>query len=173
MLANALIYSVAAALFIGAFRSVLSALSWALFALFSILVFALPWTWGTTLDGFNVQYYFLELFSIAAIVAIAGARAFAPRWWLAVSLLLGGYLSLAGGATVAIAAFAICLVQMVTAARRGIRELTGLAALAGLAAAMLLDILPGSPVTTSTKRIRLGNFSWPASKSSVGRRPPG
>ena len=81
-----------------------------------------------------------ELFGIAAIIAIVGTRAFAPRWWLAVLLLLCGYLSLAGGATVAIAAFAICLVQTVTAARRGIRELTGLAALAVVAAAMLLDI---------------------------------
>ena len=162
MLVNALIYGAAAALFIDAFRFILSARSWALFALFSTLVFALPWTWGTTLDGFNVQYYFLELFGIAAIIAIVGARAFAPRWWLAVLLLLCGYLSLAGGATVAIAAFAICLVQTVTAARRGIRELTGLAALAVARGGHADRTFPGSPTTISTRRTPLGNFFWPA-----------
>ena len=140
MLANALIYGAAGALFIAAFRCVLGASSWTLFAAFAMLVFALPWTWGTTLDGFNGQYYFLELFSIAALIVIAGARAFASRWWLAVILLLCGYLSMAGGATAAIAAFALCAVQLAAGARRGAREWIALLAVGAVAVLMVADI---------------------------------
>jgi hypothetical protein len=168
-LANALIYGAAGALFIGAFRSVLSAPSWALFALFSLVVFALPWTWGTTLDGFNVQYYFLELFSIAALIAIAGARAFAPRWWLAVLLLLGAYLSLAGGATAAIAAFGICAAQLAAGSRRGVREWAAVVAV-GAAAALLAADIPVHPDHVIYKAHSVWLFllamaeilSWPA-----------
>jgi hypothetical protein len=131
-----------------------------------------------TLDGFNVQYYFLELFGIAALIVIVGARAFAPRWWLAVLLLPGGYLSLAGGVTTVIASFAICLVQTVTAARRGVRELTALAPLAALAAAMLLDIprLAGHNIcqTHSVGQFLLACIeilSWPAAIGLTFIRP--
>jgi hypothetical protein len=139
-LVNALIYGAAGALFIGAFRPVLSAPSWALLALFSLVVFALPWTWGTTLDGFNVQYYFLELFSIAALIAIVGARPFAPCWSLAVLLLLGAYLSLAGGATTAIAAFSVCAAQLAAGSRRGVREWAAVIAVGAVAALLVGDI---------------------------------
>ena len=167
MLANALIYAAAATFFIGAFRSILGTQSWVLFAAFATLVFALPWTWGTTLDGFNVQYYFLELFSIAAIVAIVGARAFAPRWWLALVLLLCGYLSLAGGAATAIAAFALCLVQLAAGARRGAREWIAVVAVGAVAVLMLAD-MPRHPAIYQAHAVWLfvramaEILSWPA-----------
>lgn len=172
VLDNPLIYGAAAALFIGAFRSILGGPPWTLFALFSILLFALPWTWGTTLDGFNVQYYFLELFSIAAIVAIAGARAFAARWWLAVLMLLCGYLSMAGGAIAAIAAFGVCVVQLAFGVRRGAREWIALVAIGAVAALTLAD-MPRHPAVFQAHSVWLfflamaEILSWPAAGTDI------
>jgi hypothetical protein len=141
-LVNALIYGAAGALFIGAFRPVLGAPSWALLALFSLMVFALPWTWGTTLDGFNVQYYFLELFSSAALIAIIGARAFAPRWWLAVA---AGRLSVARRRRdYSDRRFQRLCCAMAAGSRRGVREWAAVIA-DGAVAALLVGDIPVHP----------------------------
>lgn len=105
-----------------------------------MLNFALPWTWGTTLEGFNSQWYFLLIFSIAAIIAIVGAKAFTPRWWLAVLLLLSSYFSMAAGTTTTAAAFSICAVQMAAELRQGVRELAALAFIAAMTVAMVLYV---------------------------------
>ena len=140
MLANTLIVGALVVLLVGAVRPLLPSASWIVFVLFAILVFALPWTWGNTLDGFNCQYYFLLLFSIAGIVAIVGAQAFTPRWWIAALLMLCSYFSLAGGATAAAAAFSICVVQMAVGSRRGVKESLALAVLAAATVAMVLAV---------------------------------
>jgi hypothetical protein len=140
MLANALIFGALIALFVVAFRSVLSGTSWIIFVLFTTLIFALPWTYGTTLDGFNGQYYFLLLFSIAGIVCIVGARAFTPWWWIAALFILCSYFSMAGGVAAAMAAFSICAAQMAIGLRRGLRELSALVIIAAMAVAMVLYI---------------------------------
>jgi hypothetical protein len=78
--------------------------------------------------------------SASALIAIVGARPFAPRWSLAVLLLLGAYLSLAGGATTAIAAFSVCAAQLAAGSRRGVREWAAVIAVGAVAALLVGDI---------------------------------
>ena len=78
MVANTLILGVVVALFIAAFRPILDRWSWLAFALFSMVIFSLPFGWDNTLSGFNSQWYFLLLFSLAGLVVIIDAVAFTP-----------------------------------------------------------------------------------------------
>ncbi|HEX5210335.1 MAG TPA: hypothetical protein VFW22_01190 [Pseudolabrys sp.] len=169
MLANTLLSGAIAALFITAFRALMPRTAWIGFALFATLTFALPWTWGTTLEGFNSQWYFMLLFGIAGMMAICGAPAFAPRWWAAVLLLLADYFSMAGGVSTTAAAFSLCAVQAAAGSRRGVKELSALGVLAALAAAMILSI-PMLARHAPLKAHSVGQFfqalveimSWPA-----------
>jgi hypothetical protein len=171
MVANTLILGTAVALFIASFRPILDCRSWLVFALFSMVIFALPLSWENTLAGFNSQWYFLLLFTVSGLVLIIDAAAFAPRWWLAVLLLILSYFCMAGGALTVVAAFAVGVVQFVVGRRSGLRELLALAILAGLTVAMVLY----TPVLSHHAPLKahsvgqflqalMGIMSWPASK---------
>ena len=138
MVANTLILGAAVALFIAAFRPILDHRSWLVFALFSMVIFSLPFGWANTLAGFSSSWYFMLLFSIAGLVVIIDAAAFTPRWWLAALLLILSYFSIAGGALTVAAAFAIGMVQFVVGRRSGPRELLALAILATVTVAMVI-----------------------------------
>lgn len=138
MVANTLILGAMVVLFIAAFRPILDRRSWLLFALFSTAIFSLPFGWGNTLAGFNSQWYFLLLFSIAGLVVIIDAAAFTPRWWLAALLLILSFFSMAAGALSMTAAFAVGVVQFIAGRRSGLRELLALAVLATVTIAMVL-----------------------------------
>ena len=140
MLANTLIYGGFVGLFVGAFRSVLTRTSWIAFVFFSALIFSLPFTWGNTLEGFNSQWYFMLLFSMATMFVVTHASALSARWWLAILMLFASYFSMAGGAATAIAVCAICAVQMACGRRAGRLELFGLGFLAAITAGMVLYV---------------------------------
>jgi hypothetical protein len=53
MVANTLIFGAVVALFIAAFRPILDRRSWLVFALFSMVIFSLPFGWENTLAGFR------------------------------------------------------------------------------------------------------------------------
>ena len=169
MLANTLILGAAVALFIGAFRPILDHRSWLVFALFSVVIFLLPFGWANTLGGFNSSWYYMLLFSIAGLVIIIDAAAFTPRWWLAALLLILSYFSIASGALTVAAAFAIGMVQFVVGRRSGPRELLALAILATVTVAMVLNT-PVIAAHAPLKAHSVGQFlqallaiiSWPA-----------
>jgi hypothetical protein len=169
MVANALIAGAIAALTIAAFRALLPRPYWIAFALFATLILALPWTWGNALEGFNSQWYFMLLFSVAGMMAICGAPAFAPRWWAAVLLLLASNFSMAGGVSTMAAAFSLCAVQAAAGSRRGVKEFSALGVLAASTAAMVLSI-PILVRHAPLKAHSVGQFvqavveimSWPA-----------
>ena len=125
MVANTLILGAAVALFIAAFRPILDRRSWLVFALFSMVIFSLPFSWENTLAGFHSAWHFLLLFSISGLVVISDAEAFTPRWWLAALLLILSYFSIAGGALTVAAAFAISMVQFVAGRRSGLARIAG------------------------------------------------
>lgn len=171
MLANALILGVFVALFIAAFRPILDSRSWLVFALFSMVMFALPLGWENTLMGLNSHFYFLFLFTVFGLVVIIDAAAFAPRWWLAVLRLILSYFCVASGALTVAAEFAVGVVQFVVGRRSGLRELLALAILAGLTVAMV-HYTPTVADHAPLKAHSVGHFlqalmgimSWPASK---------
>jgi hypothetical protein len=169
MVANTLILGAIVVPFIAVFRPILDHASWIAFALFSMVIFSLPFGWENTLAGFNSQWYFLLLFSIAGLVIIIDAAAFTPRWWLAALLLIVSYFCMAGGALTVAAAFAVCVVQFVVGRRSGLGELLALAILAAVTAAMVRYI-PVLEHHAPLKAHSIGQFvrsllqiaSWPA-----------
>jgi hypothetical protein len=171
MVANTLILGAVVALFIAAFRPILDSRSWLVFALFSMVIFALPFGWENTLAGFNSQWYFLLLFTVSGLVVIIDAAAFALRWWLAVLLLILSYFCMAGGTLTVAAAFAVGVVQFIVGRRSGLRELLALAILAGLTVVMAhyTPVVAGhAPLKAHSVgqflQALMGIMSWPASK---------
>jgi hypothetical protein len=169
MVANTLILGAAVALFIAAFRPILDRRSWLVFALFSTVIFSLPFSWENTLAGFHSAWHFLLLFSISGLVVISDAEALTPRWWLAVLLLILSYFSIAGGALTMAAAFAVGMVQFVVGRRSGLRELLALAILVAVTVVMVLNtpvIALHAPLKAHSVaqflQALLAIMSWPA-----------
>jgi hypothetical protein len=140
MVANTLILGAFVALFISVFRPVLTERSWLGFALFSMVIFALPIGYENTLWGFNSSWYFLPLVSIAGIFVVTSANAFSPFWWLAFLLISLSYFCMASGALTVAAAFAICFVQFSARIRRGALEVGALGLLAVYAVILVRDV---------------------------------
>lgn len=175
MLANTAILGAFVALLITAFRPILDGASWIAFVLFSTVIFALPFGWENTLAGFQSQWYFVLLFSIAGLLAIIEATAFTPRWWTALLLLLISYFSLASGALTVAAAIAVCVMQFIAGRRSGPRELLALAILAAVMVAMVLytPVIAGhSPLKAHSieqfLRALMEIASWPATTGHKG-----
>ena len=169
MLANTLLLGALIALLIVAVRPILDRLSWIGFAIFITVIFALPVTWGNGLSGFNSQWYFMQLFSIAGLLAIIAAAAFTPRWWIALLLLIASYFSMAGGAATMAAGFAICVVQYASGRRAGAKELLALALLAAATVVMVVYIPASSGGDAPARAHTIAEFirgwldvaSWP------------
>src|SRR6476646_8896215 len=87
MLANTLILGAVIAVLVAAFRPLLTTRSWTAIAAFTTVMFALPFAWENTLQGFNSQWYFLLLISLAGLLVVTRAAAFTARWWLGTLLL--------------------------------------------------------------------------------------
>lgn len=182
MLGNTLIFGGLVALLVAAFRPLFAQTSWIMFAFFSVLLFSLPLGWGTSLEGFNSQWYFMLLFGLAGLVAVTNARAFALRWWVALLLLIAGYFSMAGGTAAAAAAFSICALQMICARRSGASEWLALIILLAVTGAMALAV-PVLAHHAPLKAHSAGEFlealiiimSWPAAIgiNSIGVRTLG
>jgi hypothetical protein len=137
--------------------------------LFSSVIFSLPFGWENTLAGFNSQWYFLLLFSIAGLVTIIDAAALTLRWWLATLLLIASYFCMAGGVLTVAAAFAVCVVQFAVGRRSGLVELLALAVLGAVTAVMVRSI-PVLELHAPLRAHSIGQFvralfhiaSWPA-----------
>ena len=76
MLANTLILGAVIAVLVAAFRPLLTTWSWTSIAAFTTVMFALPFAWENTLQGFNSQWYFLLLISLAGLLVCHSCRCF-------------------------------------------------------------------------------------------------
>jgi hypothetical protein len=159
MVTNTLVLGAFVVLFVAAFRPFLDRASWLAFGLFSLVIFSLPFGSQNTLDGFQSQWYFLLLFSVAGLFAIIHAAAFTPRWWLAMLLLILSYFSVASGALSVAAAFAICSLQTIARRRSGLSEWLALAILAAVMIVMLWYI-PVLPYHAPLKAHSIGQFLY-------------
>jgi len=175
MLANTLLLGAFVALLVVVFRPLLERRAWIAFALFTTVVFALPFGWENTLSAFHSQWYFLLLFSLAGLALIIDAPALIGRWWLALMLIIASYFSMAGGLMTAAAAFAVCLLQALTGQRSGGGEWLGLTMLAALAAAMLLAVPMNREdpvfIAHSVQQFLQAIFAigaWPVARNPIG-----
>lgn len=115
--------------------------------LFSALIFAVPLGFENALMAMNAHFYFLVIFSVLALNALATSTAFSSRWWLGCLWAALAFLSMSSALAVPAAIIVVALLQMaVGQRRRDWRELAGLAVLAASVALMLYltPTVPGS-----------------------------
>ncbi len=107
---------------------------------FIAVLFALPLGYENELLGFNFHFYLTLLFGLAALVAIASARAFSWRWFAGVGAATLSYLSFSSSGVAAIATGVILVgLQLATRVRKRTgREFAGVAVTTFIAIAMLL-----------------------------------
>jgi hypothetical protein len=100
--ANAAVHTLCALLLLLFARRWLAGIRLALFAALLVLLFTLPFSWENTLCGFQVQFYFLLLFSLGHVWLTLESDRFGVRWVagqlsgaLAVLTMASGFLSAA------------------------------------------------------------------------------
>ncbi len=174
MLANALILGAVIALLVAAFRPLLTTRSWTSIAAFTTMMFALPFAWENTLQGFNSQWYFLLLISLVGLLVVTRAAAFTARWWLATLLLSLSYFCMAGGALTALSASIVCIVQFICRRRAGRLEILAILILTLMTAAMIYYVPvrdQDAPLKAHTiiefVRALAQILSWPATPGPV------
>ena len=165
MVSNALLSGLITAMVVSAFRQMLDIVTLIVLTLFSIVIFALPLTDENILGGFQSQWYFLVLASLSGLIVLHGASAFTTRWWLATLLLCLSYFCMAGGTLTMAAASTLCLIQLATGRRSGLRELSAIALLATLCVGFILytpSILntPSDPRHIPMSAQSIGQFFW-------------
>jgi hypothetical protein len=168
---NAAVHAVAIGIVVALLARALDRADALLVALFAALAFAVPFGWGNTLVGFQLQYYLLVLLAPVALAILAPSAAFTPRWWIGTTLGVVTYFIVASGALTLGAAAALVLIQLVFGMRRGRNEWLGLLVHAVLFAAMLWDIprIPGHAALapkslTGVYESFVVAASWPVAK---------
>ena len=109
---NAVIHSAWIAGFAVLLARLMGNRKWPLVLLAMALVVAPPFAWENTVGGFQVQFYFLLIFSMPAIWWLGLAEPFSMRWWLGAAAAVASLFTmasglLAGAATAGLAAFEI------------------------------------------------------------------
>lgn len=99
---------------------------------FSLILFGVPYAWENTLAGFQSQFYFVLLFSIACLWLTVTTNPFSASWWGGVVCAMLAFLSLASGIFALAAAAIIGLVFYVIGLRKTRKQLFSVAILAGL-----------------------------------------
>jgi len=99
---------------------------------FSLVLFGVPYAWENTLAGFQSQYYFVLLFSIAGLWLTVTQHPLSARWWGGVVCAMLAFLSLASGIFAFAAAAIIGLVFYAMRLRKTRKQLLAVAILAGL-----------------------------------------
>lgn len=138
---------------------------------FVALLFALPIGYENTLWGFQSQVYCTLLFGLAALIAFAGARAFSWRWFGGLAAAVLSYLSYSAGVATILAAGVLVGLQLATQSRRRCgRELSAIAVLSSVAAAMVLWVA-SSPNPATTPWAAIQGFVLLAALTIVGAIP--
>lgn len=137
-----------------------------------VIINAVPYAYDNVLLGFNTHFYLLISLSLASLWLMTGAVAWSARWVLGALAALGSYFCMASGALTLGAVCALHLLQAVLRRRGGLREATGIAALAALTI-VLLALIPHVETSDAFRARSVGEFlsaviqlgSWPASSA--------
>ncbi|RAI43028.1 hypothetical protein [Rhodoplanes roseus] len=135
---------------------------------FAALVLGLPFGADNTLWGFQSQFYFLLLLSIAGLALLIPAPAFGLRWWIGLVIASAAYLGMASGGIALLAMLVVAVLQIAAGQRRGAREWAALPVYVWLFVAswLLLPAIPGNdalrPATAMAfLRSLLAAGAWP------------
>ena len=99
---------------------------------FSLVLFCIPYGWENTLTGFQAQFYFVLLFSVACQWLTITQQPFSARWWSGVVCGVLAYLSLAGGIFAFGSAAIVGCVFFVFGLRKTLKQFLAVALLGGL-----------------------------------------
>ncbi len=146
--ANAAVHTLCALLLLLLARRWLAGIWLGLFAALLVLLFTLPFSWENTLCGFQVQFYFLLLFSLGHVWLTLEGDRFGGRW--AVGQLSGGLavITMASGFLSGAAILAVLGHRLVRERRWSAQQITtaGLALVSCIAGWLLKYEVPGHAV---------------------------
>jgi hypothetical protein len=114
---------------------------------FSLVLFGLPFGWFNVVLGFQIQFYWLILFSVAALGLLSTAEAFGRRYWAGIAVAVLAYFSMGSGILCVAAPAAVGTIHWMLRLRRGARHVFGIVVLVALAAigyAFVPKLPPGS-----------------------------
>jgi hypothetical protein len=129
--------------------------------LFALVLFGIPCGWENTLCGFQSEFYFVLLFSIACLWLTAADAPLSASWWAGLACAALAFLSLASGVCAAAAAAAVGLIHYALRLRRTRKQLLAIAILAGLAISEAA-LTPSMPHHEALKAASAAQFlhSW-------------
>ncbi len=99
---------------------------------FSTTLFGIPYAWENTLAGFQSQFYFVFLFSVATIWFVLSGSPLSRNWWLGILCSFFAFFSLASGIFAIAAAAGVSMMFYVTGINRSIKQLAAIIILTGL-----------------------------------------
>jgi len=142
--------------------------------LFSLVLFSVPYAWENTLAGFQSQFYFVLLFSIACLWLTVTQHPLSAGWWAGVVCAMFAFLSMASGICAPAAAAIVSLLFYAMGLRRTHKQLIAAAILAGLAA-IGIALSPSLPHHAALKAASFPQFlhalaailGWPISSFAV------
>jgi hypothetical protein len=97
-----------------------------LLAVFTSVLFAIPFGWENSLSGFHSSWYLFLLFTLLCFLMFHGAAAFSSRWWLGIVLTFACFFSLASGALTLVSIVVVLAFQFVLGGRCGQKEVLGI-----------------------------------------------
>jgi hypothetical protein len=172
MAVNAILHVGFIALLVMAMRSkAVSLFRFQLLCLFSALLFAIPFAYQNTLGGFQSQVYFLSIFALLSISLSGRHPAFHPKWIAGLVLGALSWLGMASGALTLLAGGILAAAQQLGGARRGRREIAGIAVQLG-AGALLIALTPVIPDHAKYRASGLGQFLHAAFIGGAWPLPP-
>jgi hypothetical protein len=97
MVVNAILHILAMALLIQLIMRVIGRIYLPVLLVFALVLFAFPYAWENTLAGFQSQFYFVLLFSIASLWLIITSPPLETAWWCGLACAVLAFFSLASG----------------------------------------------------------------------------
>lgn len=125
--------------------------------LLATALLSVPYAWENTLSGFQSQFYFVLLFSVAAMWLLVVSPAASRGWWGGVAVAVLAYFSLASGVFALAAAAATMAIRCAVLRRVDAREAGGVALLLALFALGAL-LTPSPTYHAGLKATSLARF---------------
>ena len=139
---------------------------------FSLVLFGIPYGWENTLAGFQSQFYFVLLFSIASLWLTVVCEPLSFKWWGGIACALLAFLSLASGIFALGAAAFMGIIFYLSGLRKTNRQLIGIVILAAffILGAYFTPSLPGHAMLKATSFDQFfsalkGIMGWPISST--------
>ncbi len=148
MSVNAVLHAALLAALVVFARRLLSGAAFALVVILSVLLFALPFDWENTLQGFQSQFYLLEWTALVALLALAPSHPLSARWWLGWAAALLGLATMSSGFIAPAAAGLVLALRGLLSRGLGGRHLAALLLLGALCTLGLAGVarVPGHEV---------------------------